>query len=316
MNAARKPVFLTVCLNPVIQKTLVFGRLRVDSVNRAVRQRTDASGKGVNVARVLSQSGRTAIHLTQAGGPDRDWFLSLCRQDSLDVRWVDSGSEIRFCTTVIDEAERTATELVEEGVPVDPGTTDRLLEAFDRVIAECGTLVISGTKAAGYRHEVIPEMVRRAKAAGIFTVLDIKGADLEACLGHGPDIVKPNLAELLATRPLPAGADQSRGSGPGHEAALRAHAATVAAEWKDRYGTELILTRGHKSIWFNEDGKPAEEPVTPIESLNPTGSGDSFTAGLAYTLAEGGSLREALREGARLGALNAKNLKPGSILEE
>lgn len=75
-------------------------------MNRANIARTDASGKGVNVARVLSQLGAHAVHLTHAGGPNRDWFLSLCAADGLSVEWADSGSEVRICTTVIDSQAR------------------------------------------------------------------------------------------------------------------------------------------------------------------------------------------------------------------
>ena len=130
--------FLVVCLNPVIQKTLVFDKLAIDHVNRARIVRTDASGKGVNVARVLSQRGADVTHLTHAGGPNRDWFLALCAADGLDVRWVDSGSEVRFCSTVIDATEKTATELVEEAVPVQAGTEERLL-GFSRPSSKART---------------------------------------------------------------------------------------------------------------------------------------------------------------------------------
>jgi len=74
MKDKSKPRFLVVCLNPTIQKTLVFKSLKLDAVNRAAEVRTDASGKGVNVARVLTQCGYPATHLTHAGGPNKDWF--------------------------------------------------------------------------------------------------------------------------------------------------------------------------------------------------------------------------------------------------
>lgn len=306
--------FLIVCLNPVIQKTLVFDKLAIDHVNRARIVRTDASGKGVNVARVLSQRGADATHLTHAGGPNRDWFLALCAADGLDLRWVDSGSEVRFCSTVIDLAEKTATELVEEAVPVQAGTEERLLGLFEVLIEDADVLIVSGTKAAGYSDTVFPEMAKRASAKGVMMVLDIKGKDLVTCLPYRPAVVKPNLSEFLATFPA------ARGANPGvariGEATLRAHVQGYAAAWKERYGTELVVTRGSAPIWFNEGGRAAEEPVVPVEAINPTGSGDSFTAGLALVLAGGGSLRDAIREGARLGALNAANLKPGSISPE
>jgi fructose-1-phosphate kinase PfkB-like protein len=314
--------FLVVCLNPVIQKTLVFDKLAIDHVNRARVVRTDASGKGVNVARVLSQRGADVTHLTHAGGPNRDWFLTLCAADGLDVRWVDSGSEVRFCSTVIDSGEKTATELVEEAVPVQAGTEERLLGLFDTLIEGADVLIVSGTKAAGYSDAVVPEMAKRAAAKGAMMVLDIKGRDLVTCLPFRPAVVKPNLSEFLATFPAARGASSNASGGafPGvaaaSAAALRAHVQEYAVAWKERYGTDLIVTRGGAPVWFSEKGRAAEEAVMPVEAINPTGSGDSFTAGLALVLSAGGKLREAIREGSRLGALNAANLKPGSILPE
>ena len=115
--------FLSVCMNPTLQKTLCFNTVIPDRVNRAAACRLDASGKGINVTRVLSQLGKDAVHLTQLGGELRRLFLGLCEKDRLDVRWVESGSAVRFCYTIIAGGEvsgtadsgRTVTELVEEG---------------------------------------------------------------------------------------------------------------------------------------------------------------------------------------------------------
>jgi sugar/nucleoside kinase (ribokinase family) len=120
-------------------------------------------------------------------------------------------------------------------------------------------------------------------------------------------VVKPNLAEFLSGFP----AGRAAGSG---EISLRSLAHETALDWKEKFGAELVLTRGGAPIWFEEGGRAAEEAVVPVKAINPTGSGDAFTAGLAFALASGASLREAVREGARAGALNAANLKPGAIL--
>ena len=301
--------FLAVCLNPTIQKTLVFDSLKLDEVNRARIARTDASGKGVNVARVLAQRGAKVIHLTHSGGPNGEWFRALCTVDDVTLRWVDSGSEVRFCTTMIDAHAGTATELVEESKPIMAGTEEGVLDLFDELIGTVDVLIVSGTKAAGYSDRIVPEMVKRATALSVTTILDIKGKDLAACLPFRPTVVKPNLAEFLADSP------HSGQAGTG-EFSLRVLAHKVALDWKKRFGTDLVLTRGGAPIWFEEDGKAAEESVVPVLSLNPIGSGDAFTAGMAFALAKGASLREAVREGARMGALNAANLKPGSVVRD
>ena len=106
--------FLTVCMNPTLQKTLVFPSLVNDTVNRTANHRLDVSGKGINVSRVLTQLGKENCHLTQLGGILRPLFLDLSKQDGLKVEWVESSSPIRFCYTVLDRQEKSVTELVEE----------------------------------------------------------------------------------------------------------------------------------------------------------------------------------------------------------
>ena len=299
---------LCVCLNPVLQKTLVYERLVKGEVNRAREHRVDASGKGVNVARVLVETGRRAVHLTQAGGPTREWFLSLCAADGLEVEWVESGSEIRFCHTIVDLSDASSTELVEEARPVDSGTGERLLEIFRGLVPRCRALVVSGTKAAGFGDEVIPSMVSIAKAAGLPVVLDIKGRDLLSSLRHRPEIVKPNIAELLATWPPEGGLASVSG-----EASLRAHVERVARELRVEFGSTLVVTRGSLPVWHFGENELRDTPIHPIVPLNATGSGDAFTAGLAAAMVEGMDIGRAVAEGALLGARNARSLKPGSV---
>jgi len=308
-SAASRDAVLCVCLNPVIQKTLVFDRIIKDEVNRCREHRVDASGKGVNVARVLVQRGTRAIQLTQAGGPSRDWFLELCARDRIDLRWVESDSEIRFCHTLVDRGDGSATELVEEAMPVSPGTGERILAQFERVLPGCSAMVISGTKAPGFPSEIFPTMTRRAREEGLLVVLDIKGEDLKACLPHRPDIVKPNLRELLDTFPIATGRAQTQS-----EELLRAHVEELAGGIAGQWGARLVVTRGGSPTWYWNGESLGQEEVHRRAALNPTGSGDAFTAGLVAVLLEGGDLQSAVREGGRLGGLNAEQLKPGSIL--
>jgi 1-phosphofructokinase/tagatose 6-phosphate kinase len=303
--------YLAVCLNPVIQKTLVYDRLTKGEVNRSSEYRVDVAGKGVCSARVLGQLGREAIHLTQLGGPTRDWFLSMCSADGVRVRWVESGSDIRFCTTIIDKADRSATELVEEARPVKDGTADRVLEEFDRLLPEVVTVMLSGTKAAGFSPSIMPAMAARAAAAGKRLILDIKGRDLMESLPFRPCVAKPNLEELLQTY-APDKVESWRSGGD--EDAMRHLVARIGREYKERHGAWLVVTRGSRSTLFWDGTALRECPARPVKVLNPIGSGDSFNVGVATALEDGATIAEAVAEGTRLGALNAERLKPGSIL--
>jgi 1-phosphofructokinase/tagatose 6-phosphate kinase len=306
----REP-YLAVCLNPTIQKTLVYSGLAKGEVNRSSEYRVDVAGKGVCCARVLGQLGREAVHLTQLGGPTRDWFLAMCEADGVRVSWVESASDIRFCTTVIDRADRSATELVEEAKAVKGGTTDRILAEFERLLPSVGTVMLSGTKAAGFPPTIMPAMAARTAAAKKRLILDIKGRDLLESLPFRPSVIKPNLEELLQTY-APEKATTWRSGGD--EKAMRDLVAQVGREYKEKYGAWLVVTRGSLPTLFWDGERLLEHPVNPVEVLNPIGSGDSFNVGVATALEDGATIAEAVAEGTRLGGLNAERLKPGSII--
>ncbi|TFH04579.1 MAG: hypothetical protein E4H09_03390, partial [Spirochaetales bacterium] len=80
--------YLAICLNPTIQNTLVFDHVELGQVNRILRHRTDIAGKGVNTARVLTQLGERAVHLTQGGGRHLELFRDFVAADGLYVRVV------------------------------------------------------------------------------------------------------------------------------------------------------------------------------------------------------------------------------------
>jgi 1-phosphofructokinase/tagatose 6-phosphate kinase len=296
-------MYLTVSMNPTLQKIICFSAITKDAVNRSRRHRFDVAGKGLNVCRVLSQLGKEAAHLTVLGGETRPLFLEMSRREGLALHWVESGAPIRFCYTLIDEGDGSVTELIENTLPAAAGTEERLREAYEELLPRCGTVVIAGTKAGGLSGGLVPFMVRRAKEAGRRVVLDLWGEDLVKSLPYEPDVLKPNLAEFAATFfPETAGI-------PGGEQVRE-----LCLELCGKHRCAVVLTRGTGAVWYAEGEAFAEYPFTPAaKTVNTTGSGDAFTAGLAAALGDGLSLREAVACGVRCGGLNAGLLQVGTI---
>ena len=305
----KKPYFLSVSMNPTLQKTLIFPDLVQDTVNRTSEYRLDTAGKGLNVCRVLTQLGRDACLLSQLGGALRPIYLDLCEQDNLRVEWVESSSPIRLCYTLIDRSKKSITELVEEAEKVGEGTEVRLMEKYIKLVQECSTLIISGTKAAGFSDALIPEMVRLAKAEGCRVILDVKGSDLVNSLPFQPDIIKPNLYEFVSTF-IPEKISHNNIADPNVKE-------KVEKIWSGLYKKcpcTIVLTNGAASVLYSEKDKLNEYTIIPVDPVNTIGSGDAFTAGLASVLEDGAALLDAIAEGAHCGALNAGQLKPGVIL--
>jgi len=306
--------FLTVCLNPTLQKTLCFTSIVRGTVNRTGEHCLHASGKGINVTRVLTQLGKKAVHLTQLGGVMRPLFLSLCEQDGLSVEWVESKSQIRFCYTILNKADSSVTELVEESEPVDSGTEQRLLEKFDAILCDTSMdlkcLIVSGTKAAGFSDTLIPVMVRKAKEKELKVILDIRGKDLTESLQYRPDIIKPNLYEFAVTFAPELIKDNDLKV---EDNSAKERIKTAAMDIAQKYGCRVILTNGSRKILAVCEESFLEIDVQPVKAANTIGCGDAFTAGLASALEDGANFKDAIAEGIRCGALNAALVKPGVI---
>lgn len=312
-------MILAVCLNPTLQKTLLLPALHENEVNRGTGRFLDASGKGVNVARVLVQLGAEVLHLTHAGGRDRDLFLSLAGADGVRVAASDSGSEIRYCYTLLNAERGSTTEIVEESDPVGPGTEDLVIREFSALLPSADCVVISGTKAAGYSPSLYPLFTRMAKDAGKRVVLDLRGRDLEDSLQYRPDLVKPNFAEFAATF-----VTGRMGRETCNEPELVRRVEEAAREISLRFGTAVVLTRGGLPALCAAGGEAFTSPPEPLSPVNTIGCGDAFTAGFAAfwesaglpppeTPGFAGVFSSAVSEGHRCAALNAGLARPGRI---
>lgn len=294
--------FLTVCLNPTLQRTLLFDDFRIGAVNRALTCHEDASGKGINVTRVLVQLGATVVHLTHLGREARK-FLRLLTDDKIPVEWVDVGSGLRTCVTVLNKADHSTTELVEPSETVPDGTDERLMNAFRPLIFQSNWLILSGTKAPGYPDTLFPVMVRMAKDLGKKVVCDYRGDDLKRTLPEKPDFIKPNRAEFLETF-FPEGFGNLD-----PERVLE----KKMLEISEQYETTVIVTDGDGPVLFTEKGRLKRihpDRVIPVSTI---GCGDAFTAGLSWSLSLGDSLADAVRMGIRCGMRCALSIRPGVI---
>ena len=184
---------------PALQRSMIFQRLRTGQVNRAAEVRLGASGKSINVARVLTLLGEDATATGFLGGDSgaflrRDMDAAHIRHDFVPV-----AAPTRTCVTIIDRAGPTVTELVEEAGAVSPAEASAMLAKFRALLPQAKMLLLSGSLAAGVDEHFYADCSRAARAAGVPVIIDAKGAPLRHAIAHRPMIVKLNSMELAET---------------------------------------------------------------------------------------------------------------------
>ena len=297
-------MFITVCLNPVLQKTLCLSALQENQVNRLSCHQLDASGKGVNVSRILSLLGAGVVHLTQSGGGFHFIFREFLKKEKFRSILVPSGAELRFCYTILTD-RGSATEIVEEGRKVKPDTGKKILSEYQKLLVPGRAVVISGTRAPGFRDDIFPLMVKLAVKKKCCIILDYRGRDLIDSLQYKPHFVKINLQEFAATF---LEYDVKENFAP---AGVVKKIKQILPEIYNKYGTRFILTGGSRNIIFF-DGKACREyrprKITPV---NTVGCGDAFTAGFIFEYMRSENFFLSVKTAEKCAGKNALCLRPG-----
>jgi 6-phosphofructokinase 2 len=151
-------------------------------------------------------------------------------------------------------------------------------------------IVASGSLPPGVPEDFYARVAALARQRGARLALDTSGAALQAALGPGVHLVKPNLRELadLTGRALEEAADW-------RDAAAELAAAGQAAA--------IALTLGHQGGLLATAGGCWRAPAVKVDTAaSAIGAGDSFLAAMVWRLAAGADLADAFRWGMAAGA--------------
>jgi tagatose 6-phosphate kinase len=295
---------MIICLGPTpaVQRVMVFNSLAIDAVNRATEVVEGAAGKSINVAKVLTALGGQAIELGFVGGQRGEFLISELDRLGVPHDLVTVKAPTRLCITVIDQATAAHTELVEESRPVPVEAYEALSEKLTELLPQARLLILSGSLTPAAPHDFYQRCVRLASSHHVPVILDAQGAPLISALPAGPAVVKPNRAELAATVQFAVDTDLELRRAVGRLIELGAQYVVVTM------GKEGAIAADGKAFWRIYPPR--------IRAVNPIGSGDAFTAGLASALADGKELAEACRFASACGTANTLTLMAGEVRPE
>jgi tagatose 6-phosphate kinase len=295
-----KDKILCLSLTPCLQRTLTFPKLTIGEVNRTRKIEITASGKAVNVARVLSELGSTAFQVGFLGGANGVAVAEMLRAGCFPFHYIVVQSETRICQTLIDQENGEVTELVEE--MVNPSETEwaSLMDWLQKEAQQFEDYALTGSPPPGSGSDIYARImgaIRSHNPSSRFWV-DSQKSPMLAALKAEPFLVKLNQIEYATT------VGQSFDS---PESAVR-----HAKGWLDQ--TEwVVMTSGSDRVWML--GRETSFVGIPpkINALNPIGSGDAMTAGLMSGFHQGLGWPEILRLGIACGTANALSPTSGTL---
>jgi tagatose 6-phosphate kinase len=255
-------MIVTVTLNPALDLTYTVDALVPHATHRVATVAERPGGKGLNVAGVLHTLGEPVLATGLLGGATGRRVTELLAAVGVPASFVAIAGETRRTVAVADRHD--ATGFWEPGPPVTTAEWDSLLAHVRDLLAEADVLTLSGSLPPGVPEDGYAVLIRLARDAGVPVVLDAGGEALRQGLAAGPDLAKPNAAELASLAPDARPAD------------VLAHGAR-----------SVVVSRGPEGL-LALAGDDAWQAVPPeAVTGNPTGAGDACVAALARGLRDG-----------------------------
>lgn len=297
--------FLCICLSPTIQKTVSFDYFNIGCVNRTEKHRLDASGKAINSARVLNQlSKNSAKIISPVGLSNKSLFLNLAERDNLDIICIDSPGYTRECWTVLDNYNKSTTELIADECTDSfdfSKVQNELIGQIEFNIKNIDGVILAGS-CPKYFSEALPSLIAKiAIDSNKFFLADYCGKNLLNTLSIcTPNIIKINEEEFLKTFEYDNFIKEN-------------DLIRLITEKSKEFCNIFIITRGKKSTFAANNGFFVEFPSENIKPINTTACGDSFSAGFLHEYLLSNNFEEALAKGTWCAARNAESIIPGSI---
>jgi 1-phosphofructokinase family hexose kinase len=284
-------MILTVTINPLLEKRLSFTKINLKTENRSSSERLAVGGKGINVSRQLKTIGAQTFAYTMLGGNNGKIIRQLLGSEGIEFSASPSKNETRYAVIAQESTKGKPTTFFSPGSIVTKEEAGEFISRLAKTIQNCEIVVLSGSSPCPECDEIFPAAIEYANKYDKISILDTYGPHLGACLEKKPTIIHNNLLELETSLGI------------------------SLKEEQDILNFLLSLyNRGIKISALTNGGEPAyasnfdfiyKVTVPKVDEADPTGSGDSFVAGLAYGFHNSMVFEEILKFSSALGTLNA-----------
>ena len=279
----------TVTLNPAFDLVGRLPRIDVGEVNTVETLGLYPAGKGINVAKVLSDLGLELSVTGFLGAENQGDFVNSFQKNGMQDAFYRIDGKTRI-NVKITETEADVTDLNFLGFEVSPADWDRFTALSKDWESQFDLVAICGSLPRGVSPERFSHWLERLHQQGLKVVLDTSNTALTEGLKAHPWLVKPNRRELevWAGRPLDT-----------REEIIE------AAERLRNHGIEnVIVSMGEKgSLWLNNEGVVQARPPRCENVVSTVGAGDSMVAGLIYGFSQGWNKEKTLRFASATSAL-------------
>ncbi|MCB1043427.1 MAG: 1-phosphofructokinase [Acidobacteria bacterium] len=290
----------TMTLNPCLDRHLEVDDLVLDDANRIKQETRYPAGKGIDVSVVIAELGGHSTALGFVGGYAGLELEGMLINRGVHCEFTRISGETRTNIHIFNRATGHQTSLNASGPTIKDAELGALCHQLRHLDPEPDYLVLSGSVPKGVNAKIYQQMTSWMHEQKVRVALDSDGEPFREAVRMRPYLIKPNLHELSRYF------ETDLRSADVQEIAVRCHHFL-------ELGVEMVVvSMGSRGLLVRTAEITLRARVPKVEVLSTIGSGDSVIGGMVCELARGGSLVDAVRQGAACGTATA--MTPGTAL--
>ncbi|PRQ62386.1 1-phosphofructokinase [Vibrio sp. V01_P9A10T6] len=258
---------VTITLNPALDLTGSLDVLNVGSVSLVKQGSLHAAGKGVNVAKVLSDLGAKVTVTGFLGRDNQEWFCQLFDQMAAIDEFVRVDGATRINVKLVEKSGEVS-DINFPGVEVTPLAIEQFERTLDRLAADHDYFVLAGSLPQGISPALCASWIEKLHSMGKKVLFDSSRDALKAGLDAKPWLIKPNDEELSQF--------------VGRELHTPEQCQAAAAQLAEKGIENIVVSMGANGVmWLNQHQWLHAKPPR-MQVVSTVGAGDTLVAGLCW----------------------------------
>ncbi len=296
-------MIVTVTLNPLLERRLSYSQVSFNTENRNGKHELKAGGKGINVSRQLNHLNIDNIALTFLGGANGKLLNQVLNAEGIKHVSIHTLNETREASVIVNESSRSVSTFFATNSSITSNEVNEFLSKLEKMIENCEVVVFAGSSPCKETDSIFPAGIEMANRFDKVSILDTYGKHLETCIEKSPTIIHNNIAELENSLGVSLQSESER--------------IDLLDNLYKRGIKQAYLTNGGDNLYAANFDYHYKVKSPEINTADPTGSGDAFSAGIIYAWHNSLTFENGLALAAALGALNASQIDVCTVrLEE
>lgn len=267
MSAFKTNKVVTITLNPALDLTGSLDSLLVGSVSLVGKSNLHAAGKGVNVAKVLSDLGADVTVTGFLGKDNPELFHQLFDDIQVNNEFVEVQGATRINVKLV-EANGQVSDINFPGVQVTKEELERFEQTLFRLAETHDYFVLAGSLPGGVSAEQCAAWIEKLHQLGKKVLFDSSKTALRAGIEAQPWLIKPNDEELSDLI--------------GDHLSTPEQCQSAAQMLSNKGIANIAVSMGADGVMWLNQGQWLHAKPPRMSVVSTVGAGDTLVAGLCW----------------------------------